>query len=83
MPKSLLVSTSTPSCITVNCACQRAIRPAEPLKDEPQNFHHPVSQTGKLLFEHRSDRQLRPDLRGRLGAVVDEYALQAPPELRL
>jgi hypothetical protein len=56
VPKSLLVSTLDAKLHCGELRFSNELLAAEALKDELQNFQRTVSQTGRLLFEHRSGR---------------------------
>ena len=56
VPKSTIVSCIDARLNTGELRFAKALMEAEALKDELANFHRHVSQTGKLLFEHRSGR---------------------------
>jgi hypothetical protein len=56
VPKSLLVSTLDAKLHCGELRFAKELLAAEALKDELQNFQRHVSQTGRLLFEHRSSR---------------------------
>jgi hypothetical protein len=56
VPKALLVSTLDAKLHCGELRFAKELLAAEALKDELQNFQRHVSQTGRLLFEHRSGR---------------------------
>jgi hypothetical protein len=56
VPKSIIVSCIDAKLNTGELRFAKQLLEAEALKDELANFHRHVSQTGKLLFEHRSGR---------------------------
>ncbi len=56
VPKSVLVSTLDAKLHCGELRFSNELLAAEALKDELQNFQRHVSQTGRMLFEHRTGR---------------------------
>ena len=56
VPKAVIVSNIDAKLHCSELRFAQALLEAEALKDELTNFQRTVSQTGKLLFEHRSGR---------------------------